>query len=443
MSGPMSGPSPATSPSCCTRSARDRCDWAVGVAAATGAQPATPAPSTQAKGKQSSATATTSATASAATNNATSRATTDSAATATPAIKNLSSKVTSRLQLRMDALRHSRSSSSPLRGQRPSTVDAGLFEAAAHGKSVKEQAQAAARVLAEQGFVVCRGGLQAPIVEKARQEAQKLYHGEHFQPGTYTALGKALINSSTGADAVKRDDHTLWLHQHLSAVPGSTPDQQAVAKVQTLAALDRLLTRFGQDVIGALTEIAQRDGVDDARGGGGGGARRAPFARFDDGTPLACTGRSDMMLACYPGGAAAYGKHIDSVDGDGREALDHGRCFTLVYYLNPTWNEATDGGALRLYRPPTPAAAAAATTPASSPGADRASGGVGGAVGSEPEAVDVYPHGDTLAIFRADRVVHEVCASHAPRFACTIWFYAGTRADREKAKERGAIAESA
>ena len=273
MSGPMSGPSPATSPSCCTRSARDRCDWAVGVAAATGAQPATPAPGTQAKGKQSSATATTTATASAATNNATSRATTDSAATATPAIKNLSSKVTSRLQLRMDALRHSRSSSSPLRGQRPSTVDAGLFEAAAHGKSVKEQAQAAARVLAEQGFVVCRGGLQAPIVEKARQEAQKLYHGEHFQPGTYTALGKALINSSTGADADKRDDPRCGSIAPLG-VPGNARPAgggQGPDARRARSAADPLRARRHR----ALTEIAKRDGADDARGGGGGGARRA------------------------------------------------------------------------------------------------------------------------------------------------------------------------
>ena len=59
-----------------------------------------------------------------------------------------------------------------------------------------------------------------------------------------------------------------------------------------------------------------------------------------------------MMLACYPGRRAAYPRHIDNIDGDGREAKDHGRCFSLVYYLNEDdWSDA-DGAALRLYSAP-------------------------------------------------------------------------------------------
>ena len=80
------------------------------------------------------------------------------------------------------------------------------------------------------------------------------------------------------------------------------------------------------------------------------------------------------MCACYPGGGAAYGAHVDNVDGDGRG--DFGRCFTLVYYLNPCWDTARNGGALWIH--------------------------------GEAGVYEVSPGADTLVIFRADQMLHEV-----------------------------------
>lgn len=148
------------------------------------------------------------------------------------------------------------------------------------------------------------------------------------------------------------------------------------------------------------------------------------------------------MVTCYPGGGAAYGPHIDNADGDGREELDYGRCFTAVLYLNPRWERA-DGGALRIYLPSQGDApqdphlslqsrlawlrlinSAQATSMRPIP--HTCACPLGPDV-EERHVVELLPHGDTLILFRADRIVHEVCASHAARLALTFWMYAGTR----------------
>ena len=132
------------------------------------------------------------------------------------------------------------------------------------------------------------------------------------------------------------------------------------------------------------------------------------------------------MLACYPGGGAAYGPHIDNVDGDGRDSEDFGRCYTCVYYLNEeNWDADSKGGSLRLH-----------LSPRGSSGSDTRDSGAwprGASVLSTPhEVIDVSPRGDTLVIFRADRILHEVRPARAKRFAITIWLYGGSRAHAAK-----------
>ena len=115
-----------------------------------------------------------------------------------------------------------------------------------------------------------------------------------------------------------------------------------------------------------------------------------------------------MMVTCYPGGSSAYGPHIDNVDGDGRTELDLGRCFALVYYLNYEWDEVSNGGALRVHSLP----------------------------GSSVSATDIPPRGDTLVMFRADRLVHEVRPAHKSRLAVGMWLYGGNEKQAMKAKDR-------
>jgi len=99
------------------------------------------------------------------------------------------------------------------------------------------------------------------------------------------------------------------------------------------------------------------------------------------------------MIACYqPDGH--YQHHVDNT-------LNDGRVLTLVYYLNPDWTDK-EAGELRLY-----------------PDADRRL--VGRATEGE-RTVDILPTLDSLAIFRADWMVHEVLRATRKRFALTIWF---------------------
>lgn len=266
------------------------------------------------------------------------------------------------------------------------------FLLAERAQAGAQAAKSAALSISERGFCVCRGGLDDQIVANARCEIDALFRRGAMRPGGFTVAGRD--------DVVKkdRDDHTLWLNEYLHAVGGP---QKGGA--ETVTALDGLISRFGEAVAVALSELDRPT---------------EPMSRGADGGRLHYTGRTDSMLACYPGGGAAYGPHIDNLDGDGRETEDFGRCFTCVYYLNePGWDAEVRGGALRLHLSPEgrrgghihdgwPRNLSVATTP--------------------HEVIDLNPSGDTLVIFRADRVLHEVRPAKAKRFAMTVWLYGGS-----------------
>ena len=327
---------------------------------------------------------------------------------------------------------------------------------------------AAAAHLAQHGYCVCSGCLQPQIVANARREACELYDARRFVPGTLTRVGETV-------EGLQRDDHVLWLHKHVRSGHPSPP---------TLSALGASLTTVGMRTLDALAKL-EESSRSDGHVNAGGWTR---FASFDDGSTLYCAGRSDLvsarvtracvlrararvcvqghtwaaavsalfhrkvclplcmceirgcldaqmlemrgcldaqMLATYEGNQAAYGKHIDCMDGDGQVA-HHGRCWTLIYYLNPQWHAERDGGSLRLYLPPT----------------DPHAGDEGSAPNELNEAVDVPPHGDTMVMMHADRVVHEVLPLLGARVAATVWFFGGTRDQYRQAVARGAIVEA-
>lgn len=232
---------------------------------------------------------------------------------------------------------------SPIRTLEPVHTDAFGDVAAA--------AAAAAEALARDGFCMLRGGASAELLQSARREVDGLFSQGIMQPGDVVTRG----TERRGEDERRRarGDFTLWLD-------GSG----AKARCRALRRLDAKLEAFGRE----LGERMRADGL-----------------RF--------TQRTDAMVACYPAGGSAYGRHVDNADGDGRA---DGRRVTVVYYLNDGWSKARDGGALRVWRNADP----------------------------NGEHADVDPLEDTVAVFRADRTPHEVRPAHAMRRALSMWWLA-------------------
>ena len=249
-----------------------------------------------------------------------------------------------------------------------------------------------ALALSKKGYCVCHGGMPTSIVTEAAREAAALFGEGLMDRGNFT------IDGDEGIVASKREDHIVRLHEHLTRVGG--PDH---ADVDTLLGLDGALHRFGEAVCKSLARLDRP---------------QERFGRAPDGGHVHYTGRTDTMVSCYPGGGARYGVHIDNIDGDGRRHLDFGRCFTVLYYLNsPEWDEEADGGSLRIHL---------------------LHEALEGSGESGIPAVDIVPRGDTLVIFRADQMLHEVRPAKAQRFAMSMWLYGGSDAHHAAWQEEGA-----
>ena len=108
------------------------------------------------------------------------------------------------------------------------------------------------------------------------------------------------------------------------------------------------------------------------------------------------------MLACYGAGAAGYAYHRDNDVQDGERA--NPRALTVICYLNPDWDAADDGGALKIY---------------DDKHSKRPRLGRRGPVTVAPEA-------GTVVVFDAFHG-HEVLPSNRRRFALTLWLFAEPR----------------
>merc|ERR1719193_2436039 len=102
------------------------------------------------------------------------------------------------------------------------------------------------------------------------------------------------------------------------------------------------------------------------------------------GLPMDLASHEMPMLSMYDRGSF-FRRHVDATV----EETD-ARILTSVYYMNPGW-DASCGGALRIH-------------------------------GADGGFTDLLPEEDSLVLFRADTVEHEVRESGARRRALTIWF---------------------
>mmetsp|Transcript_26142 Transcript_26142/g.43214 ORF Transcript_26142/g.43214 Transcript_26142/m.43214 type:complete len:604 (-) Transcript_26142:168-1979(-) len=289
-----------------------------------------------------------------------------------------------------------------------------------------------ARVIAERGFIVCKGGLEPSLLEGVVREARLLYSEECMHPGE---TGGNALRDPQGRDVQHtssmgkvRGDFVIWLREHLNGSVGGGEEQvkKAVLRMKPVIELDKQLERFGCAVTKAvsalieessyvhddftpsqLTSIVNDDFTPDTahpRGSLHCGMGAACGPRGQGGQPLRYCGRSDMMVTVYPGdnadGVRGYLAHVDNTSPGGDGNTSH-RLLTMVTYLNAEWDAAGGGGELRLFLP---------------------SGGV-----VPPKCtgvIDVIPHADVIVLFRSDLVLHEVRPANSQRLAATIWFHA-------------------
>ena len=249
-------------------------------------------------------------------------------------------------------------------------------------------AGAVALALAEDGFVVCQGGMPAAHLDQAAADARRLHEQGKMHPGRTVPHSDAAYTIPEGY--VGSVPVSCWLPQGKDRTDGMAPDDN---KPYGLADLDARMRTFGRAVVEALGALPAQETLQHV----------LPFARADDGGVLEVTNEAELMVSCFDGDGASYAPHVDNTDGDQR--ADLGRCFTLLYYLNPGWDAQSDGGALRVYLP-LPVA--------------RRVGQLPGSVAT----VDVEPTADAMVIFRADKLLHEVRPTCRRRLAVTLWMCA-------------------
>lgn len=262
----------------------------------------------------------------------------------------------------------------------------------------RQAAAQAAQAIATRGFCVCAAGLAKHTTHEAASQVACMHAAGEMSAGCFVQQGLVLPTATTEAPPNRTDVTTRLRARRDGAVHGA------------LGVIDAALENFARDVLEAM------------------GSTSGQLGRGPAGGRLAYAGRSDLQLACYPGGGAHYAAHIDNADGDGRDH-DLGRVLSLVYYLGDAqelereWAEA-DGGALRLVLPPEAAAAEPACV------ANRA---CGDARATHVAAVEVPPRAGLLVAFRADATVHEVRPCWRARYAASLWVLA--REDRQRGGE--------
>lgn len=229
-------------------------------------------------------------------------------------------------------------------------------KAKAMHKTVAEVSPGIALALKARGCAICDRFLPVDVVEAVREEIARL---EPHYKASEIWVGK---DSDIGAQITVprvRGDKVLWVDR------GSIERSKMTAVREMLDALDRLV----------LHELATR------------------VERLRD-----VAGRTDPMLAIYPGGGTRFQKHIDNTARDGRR-------LTVLCYLNPEWR-VEHGGSLRVHE--------------------------------DALALDVQPQAGRVAMFYSDTSAHEVLPSHACRHAVTVWYY-----DRDERAEALAKAPKA
>lgn len=341
---------------------------------------------------------------------------------------------------------------------RPSPAAAADSEVAGAPVSDRGGARAMARVAFtrwDAGAVALAGAAYVYAVHGARAEGRAAMAGAAPAPARACAAATRLLQRAH-VEALERDGYVVIPHaitaaqlQVFAAVPSCVWGRRgshtaaAAAQAAQAAVSDLPLEPTGQarstrrDSVlwvgdssldaPALTECCEllrgvASAVEAVRAGPRGGPSNERL-----------TVPARLQLAKY-GAGGFYSAHRDNGLGPAQTILDTGllgwlrsfasrrRAVTAILYLNsPTWDCATQGGALRVYPCATDECSGGAATDASDNDGDGNSARMRGA----GAAVDIAPTGGTLVLFNSRTVLHQVVpvVGSGQRYALTAWIW--------------------
>lgn len=228
--------------------------------------------------------------------------------------------------------------------------------------------------LKARGVCLCEANAPQDLLSAAYDEAEALWDAGEFGPPMAVFDQDSQIEAQLWQQVLYQDEQkVVWLK-----------DDTKLAKTSKADSL-RLLSGNMMDFARGLADIlAEETGI-----------------RF--------THLWNAMLSCYTGDRT-YNLHIDNPHRGGEHSLpDNGLRLTLCYYINPHWDpeDGNNGGGLDVYL----------TNPRETP--------VSASAARKARRIRVAPHADTLVLFLAERMAHQVVTTKGrDRWFClTMWCF--------------------
>lgn len=189
-----------------------------------------------------------------------------------------------------------------------------ILEACADPVAGSAQLAAVAKQLATVGWVSLRLGASRVDLAEAVAEAMRAY--PRMAPGKIVDQQTGEARGGVDPLGAPRGDRFAHVHDE-TALPGGAESFPA------LHALDATMEAVA---------VALGDAISKERG-----------------LPFNLTGRADGMIACFPGGGAEYGMHLDANIHKGYNSGKDPRKVTSILYLNRPWDADRDGGCLCMH----------------------------------------------------------------------------------------------
>lgn len=235
-------------------------------------------------------------------------------------------------------------------------------------------AERISRILKKRGVCLCEANAPPELLSQAFDEAEVLWKAGEFGPPMQVFDSDSQFEAQLWQQVLYQDEQkVLWMS-----------DEAASSKRQmdALKLLSQNMLEFSR---GLGDILAQETGINFSHSW-------------------------NAMLSCYTGNRS-YALHIDNPHKSGgpMDLPDNGLRVTLVYYINPQWDPDSgyNGGGLDVFLTDPNSAPPSASTARKAP------------------KLRIAPHADTLAIFLAERMAHQVVETMGKErmYCLTMWCF--------------------